>query len=55
MAKNTLKTTNEDQMRPGTVTGTAGKGYAEHAADGSDYDKYGCRVDYNLLASHSFK
>ena len=61
MAKDTLKNAvdgvrgGEDQMRDGSLTGASGKGYAEHYCDGSSYDKYGCRVDYNKLAAHSFK
>jgi hypothetical protein len=42
-------------MRDGTVTGSAAKGYAEQACDGSSYDKYGCRVDINKLAATNFK
>jgi hypothetical protein len=61
MAKDTLKNSSdatgggEDQMKPGTITGSATKGYAEHECDGSSYDKYGCRIDLNKLASHTFK
>lgn len=61
MAKDTLKNASdatgggEDQMLPGTITGSAAKGYAECAADGSSYNKFGNRVDLNKLASHSFK
>jgi hypothetical protein len=61
LAKDTLKAATdatgggEDQVRPGTVTGTAAKGYAEHACDGSDFNKYGNRVDFNKLAAHTFK
>ena len=55
MAKNPLKTTNEDQIRDGTVTGSAAKGYDQCHCDGSSYDKYGCRVDLSQLTSHTFK
>ena len=62
MAKDTLRNTNDDatgkgldQILAGTNTGTASKGYAEHAADGSEYNKFGNRIDYNKLAAHSFK
>lgn len=55
MAKDTLKTTGEEQRKPGTVTGTSSKGYAEHECDGSEYNKYGNRIDYSKLAGHSFK
>lgn len=44
-----------DAMLPGTTTGTSAKGYAEHTCDGSEYDKYGNRIDYSQLAAHSFK
>jgi hypothetical protein len=43
------------QMKPGTVTGSAAKGYAEFECDGSSYTKYGNRVDYSQLSSHTFK
>lgn len=61
MAKDTLRNTSEatsgglDQVRVGTVTGSAANGYAEHHCDGSEYNKYGNRVDLNKLASHTFK
>jgi hypothetical protein len=61
MPKDTLKNSTdatrggEDQMRDGTTTGASGKGYAEHAADGSSYNKYGNRIDYNKLAASAFK
>ena len=55
MAKDTLKSTGEDQMRDGSVTGSAAKGYLENAADGSSYNKYGNRADYNKLANHLFR
>ena len=61
MPKDTLKNATdatrggEDQVRDGTITGSAGKGYGEHYADGSSYDKWGCRFDYNKLAATSFK
>jgi len=61
MAKDTLKNSadgtrgGEDQMKDGTLTGTSAKGYAEHHCDGSEYDKWGCRIDYNKLAAHNFK
>jgi hypothetical protein len=45
----------EDQMRDGTVTGSAGKGYAEHYADGSAYNKWGNKIDYSKLAASVFK
>jgi hypothetical protein len=54
VAKDTLKTTNEDQRKvsPG---GTSAKGYAEHEVDGSEYNKFGNRIDLNKLAATSFK
>lgn len=61
MPKDTLRkagdTTNggHDQVRDGTVTGTAAKGYGQHAADGSEYDKYGNRIDYSQLTATNFK
>lgn len=61
MPKDTLKNSadgtrgGEDQMRDGSVTGASAKGYGEHAADGSEYNKYGNRLDYNKLATHSHK
>jgi len=45
----------EDQVRDGTVTGSAGKGYAEHYCDGSAYNKFGNKIDYSKLAATSFK
>ena len=54
MAKDTLKTTNEDQRKV-SAGGTAAKGYAEHEVDGSDFNKYGNRIDYNKLAATNFK
>lgn len=61
MAKDTLRSSSDatrgglDQMKPGTTTGTSAKGYAEHECDGSSYNKFGNRIDYNQLAAHSFK
>ena len=61
MAKDTLRATTDatvsgqDQVRDGTVTGSSAKGYAEHYCDGSEYNKYGNRIDYAKLASHTFK
>jgi hypothetical protein len=55
VAKDTLKSTGEDQRKPGTFTGSAAKGYAEQECDGSEFTKYGNRIDYNKLASHTFK
>lgn len=61
MPKDSLRNTTDatggghDQMKDGTLTGTSAKGYAEHHCDGSEYDKYGNRIDYNKLAAHSFK
>ena len=61
MPKDTLKNATdatrggEDQVRDGTVTGTSGKGYAEHYADGSSYNKWGNRLDYSKLAASTFK
>lgn len=62
MAKNTLRgasdhtgNTQPDQVRDGTVHGTSSKGYAEHHCDGSEYDKYGSRIDYAKLAATTFK
>ena len=43
------------QLRDGSVHGTAAKGYAEHHCDGSEYDKYGNRIDYGKLAATTFK
>jgi hypothetical protein len=60
VAKDTLKNATdavrggEDQMRDGTVTGASAKGYAEHYCDGSEYNKFGNRIDLNKLAAHSF-
>ena len=54
MAKDTLKSTNEDQ-RKNTGGGTSAKGYAEHEVDGSDFNKYGNRIDYSKLAATNFK
>lgn len=54
MAKDTLKSTNEDQMK-NTGGGTSAKGYAEHEVDGSDFNKFGNRIDYAKLTSHTFK
>ena len=61
MANDTLRSAGDshtnrfERLRPGTVTGTAAKGYGEHEADGSEYDKYGNRIDYNKLTAHTFK
>lgn len=61
MAKDTLRSTSDatrgglDQMKPGTVTGTSAKGYAEHECDGSSYNKFGNRVDFAKMAATSFK
>lgn len=62
MAKDALRNTSDDaankgldQIRDGTVTGTSSKGYAEHHCDGSEFNKWGNRVDYNKLAAHTFK
>lgn len=55
MAKDTLSASGEPQRKPGTVTGSAAKGYAEQECDGSEYTKYGNRIDYSKLASHTFK
>ena len=61
MPKDTLRNSadatrgGEDQVRDGSVSGASAKGYAEHSADGSSYNKYGNRIDYSKLASHSFK
>ena len=61
MAKDTLKNAadatrgGEDQMKDGSITGASAKGYAEHHCDGSSYNKYGNRLDYNKLAAHAFK
>ena len=54
MAKDTLRSTNEDQ-RKNTGGGTAAKGYAEHEVNGSDFNKYGNRIEYAKLAATSFK
>ncbi len=60
MAKDTLRSAADavggfDQVLPGTVTGTTSKGYAEHACDGSSYDKFGNRLDIKKLATTQFK
>jgi hypothetical protein len=61
MAKDTLRSTTDstggglDQIKPGTTTGTASKGYAEHETNGSEYNKFGNRIDYNKLAATNFK
>ena len=61
MAKDTLRSTTDatrggqDQMKPGTVTGASAKGYAEHECDGSEYNKFGNRIDYSKLAATNFK
>ena len=61
MAKDTLRSTTDatrggqDQIKPGTVTGTSVKGYAEHECDGSEYNKFGNRIDYSKLAATNFK
>jgi hypothetical protein len=62
MAKDTLRKSSDvqvgggvDASRDGTSTGSASKGYAEHACDGSDYTKFGNRIDYSKLAATSFK
>jgi hypothetical protein len=44
-----------DQVRDGTVTGSAAKGYDEFYCDGSSYDLYGNRVDYTQLSKSQFK
>lgn len=60
MAKDTLRNASDatngglDQMK-NTGGGTSAKGYAEHEVDGSDFNKFGNRVDLNKLAAHSFK
>ena len=61
MPKDTLKKTadgaggGEDQMKGGTITGVSAHGYAEHHCDGSEYNKFGNRIDYNKLAATNFK
>jgi hypothetical protein len=62
VAKNTLRAAGDftggkqpDQIKPGTTTGSAAKGYSELECDGSSYDKYGWRADYGQLSSHTFK
>lgn len=61
MAKDTLRSTTDatrgglDKIKPGTTTGTAAKGYAEHECDGSDFDKFGNRIDYSKLTAKNFK
>ena len=61
MAKDTLRNdadaagkTGQDQ-RKDTGGGTSAKGYAEHEVNGSDYNKYGNRIDYSKLAASTFK
>lgn len=53
--KDTLRSGSLDAMRDGSVTGSAAKGYSEHAADGSEYDKFGNRIEYGKLSGHNFK
>ena len=61
MAKDTLRSTTDatrggqDQIKPGTITGASAKGYAEHECDGSEYNKFGNRIDYSKLAATNFK
>jgi len=61
LAKDTLRKAADttlgghDQIRDGTITGASAKGYAEHYCDGSEYDKYGNRIDYSKLAATNFK
>ena len=61
MALDTLRSASDstgkgqDQRKPGTVTGTSAKGYAEHECDGSEYNKYGNRIQYSKLAASNFK
>ena len=62
MAKDTLRKDTDAngsvgfiQHRDGTITGTSAKGYAEHYCDGSEYTKYGNRIDYSKLAASNFK
>lgn len=60
MAKDTLRSTTDavagglDKMKD-TGGGTASKGYAEHEVDGSEYNKFGNRIDYKKLAATNFK
>ena len=54
MAKDTLKTTNEDQ-RKNTGGGTSAKGYGQHEVDGSDFNQFGNRIDYSKLSATNFK
>jgi len=60
MAKDTLRKTADaitgglDKMKD-TGGGTSAKGYAEHEVDGSDYNRYGNRIDYSKLAATNFK
>jgi hypothetical protein len=44
-----------DQVRDGTAHGSTANGYDECFCDGSSYTKYGNRVDYTQLSSHTFK
>lgn len=61
MAKDTLKNATdatgggEDQMRDGSVVGSAAKGYDQCHCDGSSYNKYGNRLDIKKLAATNFK
>jgi hypothetical protein len=61
MAKDPLRNSTDatrgglDQVRDGTATGSAAKGYAEHYCDGSEYNKWGNRVDLSKLAATNFK
>ena len=61
MAKDTLRSASDatrgglDQMKDGSLTGSAAKGYAEHHCDGSEYNKFGNRIDYSKLAATNFK
>ena len=61
MAKDTLRLdsdangkTGQDQ-RKDTGGGTSAKGYAEHEVNGSDYNRYGNRIDFKKLAATNFR
>ena len=61
MAKDTLRNTTDatvgglDQVKPGTVTGSAAKGYSDFECDGSSYNKFGNRADILKHSATNFK
>lgn len=44
-----------DALRPGTVTGDASKGYGDFHCNGSEYNKFGNRVDLSQMAATNLK